>query len=265
MTAAGARSHRLDVRLLMLRRPELAAMAVIALAWVTIVMLALGGLGGDSRAPGMPGMAGMPGSGPAASYRVLPAVADGLAGWILMCVAMMGPGALAGIRHTGINSLRWRRGRAMTEFAVAYLGVWAAFGAVALALSALAPSRQRLGVLALVLALAAAWQVTRFKRRALRDCHRSVPLPLRGWRAEWGALRFGLRNSLSCVGSCWCLMLVMIAVPGGYLLWMIVLTGIVTVERLLERPRQATRFAAAAMGIAATIAFGAACNAGLLA
>ena len=55
--------------------------------------------------------------------------------------------------------------------------------------------------------------------------------------------------------------------PGniGYLLWMIVLTGIVTVERLLERPRQATRFAAAAMGIAATIAFGAACNAGLLA
>jgi predicted metal-binding membrane protein len=167
-----------------------------------------------------------------------------------MTVAMMGPAALAGIRHTGLNSLRWRRGRAMTGFAAAYLAVWAAFGVLALAAAAL-PRVPGPAALAAVLAVAAAWQLSPAKRRCLRACHRSVPLPPRGWRAEWGSLRFGLRNGAACLGSCWCLMLVMVAAPAGQLLWMAGLAGAVTAERLAPRPRAVTRFVAVACAFAA--------------
>lgn len=170
-----------------------------------------------------------------------------------MSVAMMGPAALAGVRHTGLNSLRWRRGRAMAEFSAAYLAVWAIFGAVALTVDAALPGGLGTVALAIVLALAAAWQLTPLKRRWLRGCHRSVPLPPQGWKAELDALRFGLRNGLSCLGSCWCLMLVMAVAPAYHLLWMLALTVVVTAEKLMERPRYVTRMAAAALAITAVV------------
>jgi predicted metal-binding membrane protein len=203
-------------------------------------------------------------TGPAESDAAVLVVGNELGGWILMCIAMMGPATLAGVRHTGLNSLRWRRGRAMAEFSAAYLGVWTAFGIIALSLNAFLIVNRGLLMFAAILALAGAWQLTPFKRRALRDCHRSVPLPLRGWRAEKGSIRFGLRNGLSCVGSCWCLMLVMVVAPGYYLLWMTVLTGIVTTEKLVQRPRRATRFAANALWVLAAIVFAVAVNHGAL-
>ncbi len=200
---------------------------------------------------GTAGMAGMGMPARAAARGAWSVVASGLPYWVLMIVAMMGPAALAGVRHTGRNSLRWRRGRAMAEFSAAYLAVWTAFGLVALAAVARVPGIPGSAALGIVLAAAAAWQLSPLKRRWLRDSHRSVPLPPRGWRAERGALRFGLRNGLSCLGSCWCLMLVMAVEPGGQLLWTAALAGVVTTERRLEKPRRATRLAAAALGIAA--------------
>ena len=258
--AALSRPPRADVRRLLMRRPELGASAVVALAWVMLFLLAARGLHrGDERAgmagmagmPGMAGMAGMPGMSGSATPGAWSVVAGGLPLWVLMTVAMMGLASLAGIRHTGLNSLRWRRKRAMVEFSAAYLSVWTAFGVVALAATAIMPGVPGSAALGVVLAVAAAWQLSPFKRRWLRDCHRSVPLPPRGWRAEADALRFGLRNGLSFLGSCWCLMLVMAAAPGGHLLWTAALAGVVTTEKLLERPRRATRLAAVALGVAA--------------
>ncbi len=72
----------------------------------------------------------------------------------------------------------------MAEFAAAYLLTWATFGVVALAIAARVPATGQVTALSAVLAAAAAWQLTPAKRRALRGCHRSVPLPPRGWRAE---------------------------------------------------------------------------------
>lgn len=266
MTADGAAPHRLQVRLLLLRRPELGALAVIVIAWTTLIAVSIRNLLG-SAAPNIGGMSNMPGmtmTGSAESHGDFLVTGAGLAGWILMCIAMMGPASLAGVRHTGINSLRWRRGRAMAEFSAAYLGVWAAFGIIALSLNAFVTVHRGLLLFASVLALAAAWQLTPFKRRALRGCHRSVPLPLRGWRAEKGTIWFGMRNGLSCVGSCWCLMLVMLVTPGYDLLWMIALTGIVTTERLGERPLRAAQFAANALWVVAAIVFAVAVNQGVL-
>lgn len=180
----------------------------------------------------------------------------GLATWALMCVAMMVPAALPALAHVGTNSLRRRRQRAMAGFAAVYLAVWTGYGAL---LAASAPLWSRLpgdAVLACALALAAAWQSTVHKRRALRDCHRSSPLPQSGPRAMTGTVRFGLRHGGACLRSCWALMAVMAAAGGGtgMLAWMALLTGIVTAERFTRRPGRTTRLAAAALAAAALAA-----------
>jgi predicted metal-binding membrane protein len=224
-----------NLRCLRRRHPELGAAVVVLGAWVALVA---------GAAPAHAAHRGAHGAWSAA--------AGGLSQWILMTIAMMGPAALAGVRHTAVNSLGWRRGRAMAEFSAAYLAIWGLFGFAALATTARLPVVAGWTATALALAAAAAWQLTPVKRRWLRDCHRSVPLPPQGWRAEAGAVWFGLRNGCACLGSCWCLMLVMMVVPGAHLLWTAALTGIVTTERMLARPRRVTRLAALALGVAAT-------------
>ena len=74
--------------------------------------------------------------------------------------------------------------------------------------------------------------------------------------AELGSLRFGLRNGLSCLGSCWCLMLIMAVAPAYHLLWMFALTVVVTAEKLMERPRYVTRMTATALAITAIVVVG---------
>jgi predicted metal-binding membrane protein len=255
VTASATLSRPPIVRRLLLHHPELCACAVVAAAWATLVVVSSRGPTGRAAPPSMAGM-DMPGTG--ATRDTWSVVASGLPSWALMTVAMMGPAALAGIRHVGLNSLRWRRGRAMAEFAAAYLAVWTSFGLFALAVAALVPGVPGAMALGVVLAAAAGWQLTPLKRRWLRDCHRSVPLPPHGWKAEQAALRFGLRNGATCLGSGWCLMLVMAVAPGGHIVWTVALAGVVTTERLLERPRRVTRLASAALGIAAVGAVAAA-------
>lgn len=180
---------------------------------------------------------------------------SGFPAWMLMTVAMMGPAALAGIRHTGLNSLSWRRYRAMGEFSAGYFIVWAAFGLLSLAALAAVPRAVGWSGAAAALAVAGLWELTPMKRRSLRECHRSVPLPPRGWRAEVAAIRFGLRNGSACLGSCWCLMLAMTVFPAHYVLATVLLTVVSTAERLVERPRRATRLAAVSFGVLALAAF----------
>ncbi len=239
------RPPSIDLRRL-LRRPELAAASVVGLAWLVLLVLDVRGSRSGDTAPGaMPGMPGMPAAGSGWS-----AIVSAVPYTMIMTVAMMGPAALAGIRHTGLNSLRWRRRRAMTEYASAYLAVWLGYQLALLAAVAVLPRAPGSRALCLALFAAAAWQFSPLKRRWLRDCHLSVPLPPRGWRAERAALRFGMRNGRSCLGSCWCLMLVMAVAPSGQLWWSLALSGLATTERLLERPRRATRLAGVALGTA---------------
>lgn len=247
-------ARRRNVRQLMLHHPELSAAAAVTTSWAALLVIAI--RGADVRTAGT-AMAGMPMGGAAAPHSGWLQAASGLASWVLMTVAMMGPAALIAIRHTGLNSLRRRRQRAIAEFSAAYLAIWTAFGLLAHLAGRFMPVAPGPGVLAAVLVAAAAWQLSPLKRRCLRGCHRSVPLPPRGWRADTGALRFGLRNGLSCLGTCWCLMLVMIAAPGGQLLWTAGLTGIITAERLLPRPRGTTQVVAAMLGFATVAALAA--------
>jgi predicted metal-binding membrane protein len=229
-------------RRLLLQRPELGASIIVVAAWLILVV--------DAIREGMMGVTSVH-----HMHARVPLVAS-LRDWVVMTIAMMGPAALGAVRHVGVNTLLWRRDRAIAEFATAYLPVWMAYGAILLVAIAQMPAVIGWSATSLTLALAAAWQLTPWKRRWLRDCHRSVPLPPRGWSAEIGSLRFGLRLGTACLGSCWCLMLVMALVPSNHLLWTAALTGVTTTERLLARPRQATRLSSLALTLAAiTVAF----------
>jgi predicted metal-binding membrane protein len=218
-------------------------------------MSGMGGMSGMSGMPSMPGMSGIHASGGGGVSVSLfgSGAAVALAIWALMIVAMMVPAALPAAQHVAVNSLRWRRNRAVATFLAVYLSIWIAFGLLALALSPLWSAADGKLVLAVALALAAGWQLTVYKRRALRDCHRPSPLPPSGRRATAAVVRFGWRNGLACIGSCWAMMLAMSVASSMMIFWMVALTGIVLTEKLATKPRLATRMAAMLLGAGALL------------
>jgi predicted metal-binding membrane protein len=183
-----------------------------------------------------------------------------LGGWLVMAVAMMVPSTLPEVHHVAFNSLWHRRQWAMAVFVGSYLAVWALFGLVALPIAAGARALVPGGgdadfLVAAVLMVAAAWELTPVKRRALRACHLTIPLPPLGRKADIACARFGLRHGRSCVVGCWAVMLAMAAAGHGSLLLMALLTTIVLAEKVAV---QGTRFvrpaALALLGAAAVVA-----------
>ncbi|HEX5714349.1 MAG TPA: DUF2182 domain-containing protein, partial [Solirubrobacterales bacterium] len=200
-------------------------------------------------------VSGVAPSAAAAGGTLLPAPEVAIAGlpmWGLMATAMMLPTALPAVKHVGLNSLYWRRRRAMTEFTLVFLAIWVAFSiAVVAPLASRLPPDSAL-VAAAFLGLAALWQVTPWKERALRACHRTRPLPPRGWRASTGVGRFALLNGGACLVSCWALMLTMAAITGpAQFAWMAILTVAVMAEKLSLKPKRAAHRIAALLAAAA--------------
>ena len=249
--------------------------AAVAGAWIVLVAMAVAsapggsdtrsGMAGMAGMAGMSGMSGMAGMGGMADMPGTPSAHASLSSghqsmllgggaaaaagmWALMVAAMMLPTALPAIRHVAANSLRRRRPRAMVTFAAVYLLIWIAFGVGILLVAPAWSGVDRTAVAAGALALAAGWQLSAPKRRALRDCHRPSPLPPTGRRATVGVVRFALRNGTACVRSCWAMMLAMAAAATATTFWMVAITGLVLVEKLAPRPRQATRAGAVLLG-----------------
>lgn len=258
----GRRRRRSWTVLRAFARPSTAAVgAAIAAAWL-LLALAMTGVPASAGSVGRPllwictpGMAEMGGDGEpavaAAEGIGSASLAAGLPMWGLMAAAMMLPTALPALRHVEVNSLYWRRRRAALEFAAVFLAIWALFGAFVLGPVTSMVSTTSTLALAAALALAAGWQLTPLKRRALRACHRSQALPPRGWRATAGVTRFGLHNATACLASCWALMLTMAAVGSARLVWMAGITGIVAVEKLSLKPVRTSHRVAALLGAAA--------------
>jgi len=209
--------------------------------WICVTDVAGAGSGMAGHAPGLIS------AGPSTPLlTTLPMLA-------LMAMAMMLPPALPTVQRVALNSLYWRRRRAALEFVAVFLAVWMAYsltvlGALDLAGLAAAPLAP-----AAALALAALWQLTPTKRRALQACHRTRPLPPRGWRATAAVAGFGLRNGLACLASCWAMMLTMAFAGPPRLAWMAALTGLITAERLSVRPRRACARVGAVLAAAALV------------
>jgi predicted metal-binding membrane protein len=99
--------------------------------------------------------------------------------------------------------------------------------------------------------VAAVWQLTRTKRRALLACRRTVALPPCGPRADAACIRFGLRQARRCVVSCWPLMLLMLVLPAN-VAWLAGLAIVMYAEERTRLGRQLVRPLAALFTVAAT-------------
>ena len=174
-------------------------------------------------------------------------------GWTLMIIAMMLPGSLPLINlFARMVSHRPRPAALVARLVLGYLGAWALVGlaafrgdaylhAAAVQLPAVAGAVQWIGVA--VLLVAAVYQVTPLKDMCLTKCRSPYSFLAETWRgAHPGAeaLRLGLRHGMFCVGCCWTLMLLMFAIGGVHLGWMLALGAVMAAERSFRWGRYLT-------------------------
>jgi predicted metal-binding membrane protein len=164
--------------------------------------------------------------------------------WTLMMAAMMLP-ALAPLTSAYLRSIRAvpsRRVRTVrtTELVGGYLLTWIGFGVVAYGAAALAALLAEDGgadiapwVGAGVLAAAGVYQLTPLKDFCLRHCRSPIAflLHVSAYKGRLRDARVGMYHGVYCVGCCWGLMAVLIAVGVMNLAWMAVLTVVIFLEK----------------------------------
>ena len=165
-----------------------------------------------------------------------------MAMWLTMMVAMMFPAVAPMIlahrmvtRHRGENPL------SSSAFVAGYLSVWTIAGLVPLAIfllfrayavASVGDTPVAIGAGAVV-AVAGAYQFTRWKSTCLRACRTPLGFIMtydfrRGGR---GAVLAGLSHGAYCLGCCWALMMVLLVVGLMNLTWMAVLAVVFLAEK----------------------------------
>ena len=240
--------------MLVRRRPESWIWLVVIAAWVAMLAWSLVGAGGvtptggsahhhhGSAAPGADG-------GLTASLGVA------ALGWLLMIMAMMLPVVVPVLYRVVVDTLPRRRVRAISLVLVGYTGLWCATGVVALLIILpLTSSLTDFGSTALVvimLVVAAGYELSPIKRRALRRCALGYRLPPRGVAADQACLRAGLRHGRACLTSCAALMGVLLVAGHSDLALLVLITALIWAQRLLALGPRLRWWGAAALGTAA--------------
>ena len=175
-------------------------------------------------------------------------------GWSLMTIAMMLPSSLPLVNlFRTIVAERADADRLVLRLVIGYLGMWAFFGILAYrgdaivhraleALPEFATAASWIG--AMILLAAGVYQFTPLKQICLEKCRSPYSFVVEHWRgrrAGWDALWLGVRHGLFCVGCCWTLMLLMFAVGGANLGWMLALGAVMAAERTTRWGRYVTR------------------------
>jgi predicted metal-binding membrane protein len=169
--------------------------------------------------------------------------------WVVMMAAMMFPSVAPTVALYS-RMIRARSPLSPLLFAAGYLLTWAGAGLAAFALGALA-TRLPGDVLAWdhagrwiaggTLLVAGGYELTPLKEVCLGKCRSPLGLLLGSWRdGPVGATRMGMRNGAWCVGCCWALMASLFALGIMSLVWMVVVAGVIAVEKLLPWRRVAT-------------------------
>ncbi|MGW5271485.1 DUF2182 domain-containing protein [Streptomyces sp. NPDC004044] len=222
--------------------------------------------GGHDAMAETPGMADMPGmahhsAGSAGQGASAAEAGMFLVMWTGMVVAMMFPVAIPLIAaHRFITRTRGARGKTETGCLVAgYLLAWVLAGTVPLLLMvgkrAVLPESfdgpWRVASTGLVLATAGLFQFSGLKTRCLTVCRSPLQFVLTHDFAAGaaGALRAGVLNGLYCLGCCWALMLVQVAVGLDNIAWMGTLTLLFLAERTLRRGAAVARLTGTVMTV----------------
>lgn len=247
MFAMGQHAHEGDgSRLGRERGTIITVIAVVGLsivAWVAVIADAMraGGMSMDSSST-MGDMA-MADAGGAPSA---PAALAFLIAWGVMMAAMMLPSAAPMIGLYGAihrNADRTGQGGIATGlFALVYVLAWLLFGVpvygVQVAVTMLADAAPALsGVLpyaiAVILALAGAYQLSPLKIACLRACRSPLGFLMARWRPGYlGTARLALTHALYCIGCCWALMVVLVAAGAMGLHWVLLIAALVAAEKL---------------------------------
>lgn len=225
----------------------LALLLLSAIAWMIILQ--------QTRMIGSmnQGMAAMD-AGPVSLLLFLPL-------WISMMVAMMFPSvAPVVLLFAAINTKRRAASQPATPtwvFLTGYLLVWSLFGIGAYLLSLVVPA---LGMMAvglrmdnpvaagIVLMLAGLYQLTPLKQVCLHHCRSPLGVILHGWRdGRGGAFRMGFEHGAYCLGCCWGLMLVLFVVGLMNLVWMVLLTVAIFVEKVFPQGQLISKLIALAL------------------
>jgi predicted metal-binding membrane protein len=184
------------------------------------------------------------GIGPGTMGMALPAF---LVLWVVMMAAMMFPSvapvAVTWVRSIRANETGGRRAYRIASFVAGYLIAWTAFGVVAFIallgaeqLVERAPEAAKW--LAVVIFLAAGiYQLTPLKRACLRHCRAPIMqlLHYANYKGRMRDLRVGVHHGVYCVGCCWGLMAVLIAVGAMNVAAMVALAAVIFIEKLWRR------------------------------
>jgi predicted metal-binding membrane protein len=195
-----------------------ATLAVAAVAWLAVIRLTAG----MSSAPGTMGLG-------AAAFVGL---------WTVMMAAMMLPAlAPTSVLYAGEGAGRSARAAGL---AAGYMIAWAAFGVLALLISAAAARiASRSGTAgewtgAAILVVAGIYQLTPLKDRCLSACRSPLHILMRvgAFRGPTRHVRAGAYHGAYCVACCWSLMVALIALGVMDLWWMAAFTVVVTLEKV---------------------------------
>jgi predicted metal-binding membrane protein len=164
--------------------------------------------------------------------------------WVVMMAAMMFPSvapmALIWIRTVAARPRTQERVLGISSFLAGYLCAWATFGAgvyvVLLGAGKLAddaPTAAR-WVGSAIFAVAAVYQLSPLKGACLRHCRTPVGslFHYASYRGPARDLRVGMHHGLYCVGCCWGLMIVLVAVGAMNVLAMVALAGVILIEKV---------------------------------
>jgi predicted metal-binding membrane protein len=169
--------------------------------------------------------------------------------WVTMMAAMMlpsvAPVAMLWARLIGGAPAILVRVARMSLFISGYLLTWAACGAIAFAMLAgtgrlvgASPTAAKwLGVV--IIMAAGVYQLTPWKDWCLRQCRTPIGALLRyaGFRGRSRDLRVGIHHGATCIGCCWGLMIVLIAVGAMNIVAMVALGVIIFTEKLWRHGR----------------------------
>ena len=174
--------------------------------------------------------------------------------WVAMMTAMMFPAIIPVVR---LYVRAAARGKVAPTpwFLAGYLVVWSAAGLPAFAvwrelMMPLSEGAAWAGRLAGGVCIGAAlYQLTPLKTMCLQHCRSPLSFFMRfGRRVErpGGALRMGVTHGAFCLGCCWALMAVLVALGTMQLWWMTGLAALIFAEKNLRWGRSIGRLAAAA-------------------
>ncbi len=249
------------------RRPEWSVVLVTVTAWAGLVALlwlprrwavmdheptagrAVGSAGQSMIHASMPGTMTATAPDWSAAWTYL----TGVGIWLVMVVAMMLPAAIPLVRYVAFASRRARRQRSIAFLCTGYVLAWLPLGLVVAVWHLLTvPANAAPFVAAAVVASAAGWELTPFKARALRRCHRTLPVRFTGRAADVSSYRLGVMNGRACVLTCGPAMAALVVV--GHPLVPALIVGAVMVVQAAHARGERWRGYVAGFGLVATLA-----------